>query len=135
MELSAFICSDARIAHDGRLELSGVFNELYAPAFPARQDRLVLVALLVWDASEQGRVQFRVDLSGPDGTSVYTVDGHTDVMLRTTDEPPPKTQLVLPLHNVMFPRAGRYRFQLQVADQRVLGPSLYVCEQASRERL
>ena len=135
MELSSFICSDARIAHDGRLDLSGVFNELYAPAFPARQDRLVLVALLVWDASEQGRVTFRVDLSGPDGTSVYTVDGHTEVMLRTAGEAPPKTQLVLPLHNVTFPCAGRYRFQLQVADQHVLGPSLYVCEEAPRERL
>ena len=135
MELSAFICSDARIAHDGRLELSGVFNELYAPAFPARQDRLVLVALLVWDASEHGRVQFRLDLAGPDGTSVYTVDGHTDVVLRATGDAPPKTQLVLPLHNVMFPSAGRYRFLLQVADQRVLGPSLYVCEQAPRECL
>jgi hypothetical protein len=135
MEVSAFICSDARIAHDGRLELSGVFNELYAPAFPARQDRLVLVALLVWDASEQGRVQFRVDLAGPDGTSVYTVDGHTDVVPRTTEEAPPKTQLVLPLHNVMFPSAGRYRFQLQIDGLRVLGPSLFVCEQATRERL
>jgi hypothetical protein len=135
MELSAFICRDARIAHDGRLDLSGVFNELYAPAFPARQDRLVFVALLVWDESEQGRVQFRVDLTGPDGTSVFTVDGHTDVMPRTTREAPPKTQLVLPLHNVTFPRAGRYRFQLQLADQRVLGPSLYVCEETPRERL
>ena len=135
MELSAFICSDARITHDGRLDLSGVFNELYAPAFPARQDRLVLVALLVWDASEHGRVTFRVDLTAPDGSSVFTVDGHTDVVLRTTGEAPPKTQLVLPLHNVTFPRAGHYRFQLQVADQRVLGPSLYVCEEAPRERL
>jgi hypothetical protein len=135
MELSAFICSDARIAHDGRLELSGVFNELYAPAFPARQDRLVLVALLVWDASEHGRVHFRVDLAGPDEKSVYTVDGHTEVALRSPGDAPPKTQLVLPLHNVMFPSAGRYRFVLQIGAVRVLGPSLFVCEEAPRERL
>ena len=49
MELSAFICDDARVTHDGRLDLAGVFNELYAPAFPARQTRLVLVAHVAED--------------------------------------------------------------------------------------
>jgi hypothetical protein len=134
MELSAFICDDARIAHDGRLELSGVFNELYAPDFPARQERLVLVAVLVWDAHEKGRVEFRVDLEGPGGTNVYTVEGHTEVTPRAAGAPP-KTQLVLPLHNVMFPSAGRYRFVFQVADQRAFGPSLFVCTQVLHERL
>ena len=130
MELNAFICSDARFAHDGRLELSGVFNELYAPAFPARQDRLVVVALLVWDAGERGHLTFRVELEGIDGASVFTVDGHTDVADRAGPEPPPKTQLVLPLHNVMFPSAGCYRFVFHVLGKRVPGPALYVLKDA-----
>jgi hypothetical protein len=127
VELNAFICSDARVAHDGRLELSGVFNELYAPAFPARQDRLVLVALLVWDAGERGHLTFRVDLESADGASIFTVDGHTEVADR---EPPPKTQLVLPLHNVTFPNAGCYRFAFHVLGKRLPGPALYVLKNA-----
>ena len=65
MELNALICGDARLSHDGKLELSGVFNELYAPAFPATQARIVLVAMLVWDAGEQGKLLFTIDLVGP----------------------------------------------------------------------
>jgi hypothetical protein len=132
MELSALICGDARMSHDGRLELSGVFNELFAPAFPATQARIVLVAMLVWDAGEQGRLQFTVDLVGPSKKSVFTIEGHTEVPERPSGAPPPKTQLVLPLHNVMFPVAGRYRFTFQVASHRTLGPSLFVCEQKAR---
>jgi hypothetical protein len=135
VELSAFICGDARIAHDGRLDLVGVFNELYAPGFPARHARLVLAAVLVWDAAERGAIEFRVDLEDPGGASVFTVEGRTDVTGRGERGPPPKTQLVLPLHDVMFPSAGRYRFVLRYAGQRVYGPTLYVCEEAQQERL
>ena len=130
MELNAFICNEARVAHDGRLELSGVFNELYAPAFPAQQDRLVLVALLVWDAGERGPLTFRVELEDADGASVFTVDGRTEVADRAAPGPPPKTQLVLPLHNVTFPSAGRYRFVFHVLGKRVPGPALYVLKNA-----
>ena len=135
MELSARICGDARIAHDGRLELQGVFNELYTPAFPARQSRLVLVAMLVWDAGERGHLDFRIDLESSEGASVFTVHGHTDVTDRAQPSPPPKTQPVLPLHNVMFPSSGRYRFVFNVLGQRVLRPSLYVQQEAQQNRL
>ena len=130
MELNAFICADARVAHDGRLELSGVMNELYAAAFPARQARLVFVALVVWDAQERGSLAFRVDLEGADGASIFTVDGHTEVADRERPDAPPKTQLVLPLHNVTFPCAGMYRFMFDVLGKRVSGPALYVLEHA-----
>lgn len=130
MELNAFICDDARVAHDGRLELSGVMNELYAPAFPARQERLVLVALLVWDAGERGSLLFRVTLESADGASIFTIEGRTEVADRERPDAPPKTQLVLPLHNVTFPCAGTYRFMFDVLGKRVFGPALYVLEHA-----
>jgi len=132
MELNALICGDARMSHDGRLELTGVFNELFAPAFPATQARIVLVAMLVWDAGEQGRLQFTVDLVGPSKKSVFTIEGNTEVPERKQGVPPPKTQLVLPLHNIMFPVAGRYRFAFQVGATRMVGPSLYLCEQVQQ---
>jgi Family of unknown function (DUF6941) len=135
MELNALICGDARVSHDGRIELTGVFNELFAAAFPATQARIVLVAMLVWDAGEKGSLQFTVDLVGPSKKSVFTIEGHTEVPELAAGAPPPKTQLVLPLHNVMFPVAGRYRFSFQVAARRVDGPSLYLCEEAQQRRL
>jgi hypothetical protein len=61
---------------------------------------------------------------------VFTIEGRTDVADRGAGGPPPKTQLVLPLHNVTFPRAGRYRFVLRVGAAIAHGPSLYVCNEA-----
>ena len=113
----------------------GYSTSCFAPAFPARHGRLVFAAMLVWDAGETGRVDFRVDLHGPEGASVFTVDGHTEVMERAPPSAPPKTQLVLPLHDVMFPSAGRYRFGFVIAGQHVHGPSLFVLQRMLQERL
>lgn len=113
---------------DGKMDVDGVFNDLAAPGFPATQDRMVLVTTIEWDRGDSGRNKFRVDLVAPDGRPSLTVDGHTDVVPRPTDRPPPRTRLILPLENVVFPRAGRYSFEIRIKGKRMRGPSLFVME-------
>lgn len=113
---------------DGKMDVEGIFNDLAAPGFPATQDRMVLVTTIEWDRGDSGRNKFRVDLVAPDGRPSLTVDGHTDVAPRPPDRPPPRTRLILPLENVVFPRAGRYSFEIRVKGKRLRGPSLFVME-------
>lgn len=120
------ICSDARTKADGRLVIDGVFNELFAPGFPARQEKIVIAGMVIWDAGETGRIAFRIELIDPMGASVFTVDGYTDVEISPNQETPPKTQLVLPLEKVVFNEPGRYRTQIDINGTRVTGPSLFV---------
>lgn len=127
--LLGLVCDDAQTTAEGKLDVQGIFNDLYAPGFPAKQDRMVLVIAMEWDREDQGRFQFRVDLTGPEGRPSLTVDGHTEVDRRPPDRPPARTRLVMPLEDVVFPRPGTYRFEVRMKGQTFPGPSLHLVEQ------
>jgi hypothetical protein len=124
--LLALLCEDASLNPDGRLDIHAVLNELSAPGFPARQDRMVLVVVLEWKPEDQGRFALRVDLLAPDGKPSVTVNGHTDVAPRPPGHPPARTQLVMPLELVTFPTPGPYRFRVRVKGQDMEGPTLHL---------
>lgn len=113
----AVACDDARVRPDGKLDISGVFNELYAPGFPAKQDRMTVVFIVEWDRSQSGRVPLRADLVDENGQKSFTIQGHTDVESRPSDRAPAQTRLVMPLEDVVFPKAGRYHFELKFGNE------------------
>ena len=114
--LYALICEDATSRFDGRTDVAGIFHQLYAPGFPAQQDRLVLASAIEWDEGEVGRYDFRIDLLDPSRAPVLTISGHTDVGAQASGEGPPQTRLVMPLQDVVFPVAGTFLFQLHVGE-------------------
>ena len=122
------ICEDARATPAGKLDVHGVYHDLAAPGFPARQDRLVLVLVLEWDRSDQGRYLFKADLEDESGRPSLTVEGETEVHLPGPDHPPARSQLIMPLEDVVFPRAGQYSFRVRVKGQTLEGPSIYLME-------
>ena len=126
--LAAAVCDHAAATPDGKLNLQGIFHDLYAPGFPARQDRMTLVLSLEWDRSDAGLHSFRVDVRGPGGRPTLTVEGQSEVTPRPTDRPPPRTQLVMPLEDVVFPVPGRYEFEVKVKGNVLAGPTLHLVE-------
>lgn len=113
MKLSlALVCDEARERPDGRLDVSGIFDELSAPGFPAIQARLTVVFVMHWEADEEGSQAFRADLIFEDETRVLTIEGGTDLPPAAGRTGTPRTRLVLPLEKVVFPRPGHYRFEL-----------------------
>ena len=126
METVLLFCHRAETDAEGRLSLTGVFHELYAPDFPASQDRAVLAGSIEWSRAEAGRKTFRIDLNDPDGDSIYTIEGHSDVDERSDDRAPARTQLILPLNNLVFGAPGRYRVEVAIDDRKIAGPSLHL---------
>lgn len=127
MELAlGLVCDDARVDDDGKLDVTGAFHDLYAPGFPAKQERMVLVVALEWDRGDHGRYQFTVDLVDPEGRPSLTVRGHTDVGAREEDRPPARTRLVMPLEDVVFPVPGPYRFRIQAKGRELDGPTVHL---------
>ena len=124
--LASALCDRAAASADGKLDVHGIFHDLYASGFPARQDRMTLVLALEWDRSDSGRYTFRVDLRGPRGKSTLTVEGHSEVTPRPSDRPPPRTRLVMPLEDVVFPEPGRYDFRVTIKGRAMRGPVLYL---------
>ena len=121
--LYAFICEEASSREDGRLDAGGLFNQLYAPGFPAQQDRLVLTVAMEWTPEETGRHHFKIDLVDPSRSPCLTINGWSDVEPVAEGSPPNQTRLVMPLEEVVFPTAGKYEFVLEVnAQEHVLAP-------------
>jgi len=113
MELRlALVCDDVRERPDGRLDVIGILDEFHAPGFPAVQQRMTVLFVMEWEADEEGAQVFRADLVGPDETRVLTIEGGTEVPARLARATPPRTRLILPIENVIFPRPGPYRFDL-----------------------
>jgi hypothetical protein len=126
--LLALVCDDAGLNPEGKLDVHGVFNDLYAPGFPAKQDRMVLVVVVEWDREDEGRYRFRVDLEDDEGKPTLSVEGYSDVDRRPADRPPPRTRLIMPLDDVIFPRPGAYTFKISLKGQNLRGPDLYLVE-------
>ena len=112
--LYAIICEDASDRQDGRLDAGGLFHQLYAPGFPAQQDRLVLALTIEWDQGETGRHHFKIDLLDPSRSPCLTINGYSDVDESAHGDAPAQTRLVMPLEDIVFPTAGRYEFELSL---------------------
>ncbi len=128
METVFLFCTDAGAGPDGKLNIHGVFHDLRAPDFPARQDQMVLAGIVEWDRHEQGRIPFRIELTDPEGMSIFTIEGHTDVEPQPPSKAPAKTQFVLPLKNVMFPAPGRYQIRMDFNGKEIAGPSMHLMQ-------
>ena len=126
MECALFFCHRAGSDDSGQLEIRGIFDELRAPSFPARQPRMRLAGLVSWNDGERGRVPFLIELLDPGNKAVFTIQGFSEVEESPGSAAPPRTQLNLPLEDVTFPEPGRYRVRLQVNETQVYGPSLYL---------
>jgi hypothetical protein len=127
--LYSVIAEDAQLRHEGRMDVHGIFHELYAPGFPARQDRLTLVTTIEWDQSERGDIAFSVNLLDPDGSPVLTINAETQVEDRYAVHRPARTQMAIPMEEVVFPRAGAYEFELTVGEIRQALAPIYLIEE------
>ena len=74
--LSVLAVQDVKWNRFGELSLDGVFATLYAPAFPAEADRVVIATTwyLPADAEGSARATGRVQVLTPDGSTVLAED-------------------------------------------------------------
>jgi hypothetical protein len=124
----AVTCDAAGERADGKLDIQGIFNELSAPGFPAMQERMTVVFVLEWSADEAGQQPLRADLVDETGERVLTIQGHTEVAERGAGRAPAQTRLVMPVDRVVFPRQGRYTFELLAGGDTVPACSIFVTE-------
>ena len=127
----AAVCESARERPDGRLDLSGIFNDLSAPGFPAMQERMTVVFVVEWEPEESGELPLRADMIDESGRKLLTIQGHTQVVSRGADRSPPQTRLIMPLEKVVFPGPGRYRFELVAGGDMADACSFFVGETPS----
>ncbi len=126
--LYSVIAEDAQLRHDGRMDVHGIYHELYARGFPARQDKLTLVTTIEWDASERGAIDFSVNLLDPQRSPVLTVNAQTQVEDQYAVHRPARTQMAIPIDGIVFPAVCTYEFQLTVGDHSEPLTPIYLIE-------
>ena len=123
----AFICDHAEQTADGKLDIRGIFTDLAAPGFPAKHD-MVLVMALEWNRDDVGHYDFEVNMTGPSGQTAMTIQGHSEVDRREAHRPPARTQIIMPLREIIFTEPGAYRFRMRIKGRDYEGPSLFLME-------
>lgn len=123
-------CEHAHLRPDGKLDIHGAFNDLAAPGFPAKQDQMFLVVAVEWEAQDQGRYTFKVELKGDAPHPSFTVNGETEVQGRDRSGRPGRTYLIMPLEDIVFPQPGAYRLELKIKGETIRGPFLHLWEVA-----
>lgn len=109
----AVLAEYANLTADGRLNIMGVFNRIYASTFPARHVTMQLVMRLAAHPAEYGKPQqVNVRLANADGHKLFELGAEITV----TDDP---TRLgyvdqILGLNNIPFATAGDYSFDVLI---------------------
>ena len=128
------LCDAASERPDGRLDITGIFDRLSAPGFPAMQERMTAVFVIEWQPDETGRQPLRADLVDDDGRKVLTIEGHTDVVAPAPGGSRARTRLILPLERVVFPQAGRYHFVLVAGSDAHQAAAIHVMHEPGADR-
>ena len=126
-------CMNAATTSDSRLDVEGIYNELYAPGFPAKQDALVMAGAIEWHRETKGAQKFTIHLVDPGDKPIFTIEGQTEVDARIEGRAPAKTHLIFPLENLVFVKPGRYRVVVALKDGELKGQSLYLLHSATED--
>ena len=84
------------------------------------------VLVLEWDREDDGRYLFKADLEDELGKVSLTVEGETEVHRPLPGRPPSRSQLILPMEDVVFPREGVHTFRIRVKGQTFEGPTVFL---------
>jgi hypothetical protein len=111
----ALLADAATIDASGKLNILGIFDHLSAASFPVRHPQMVMVLRFSAGVHEAGQHKVEIVLHDPDGHEVVRVDGDMNLA------PGPSgvadgvhVPQILNMGGLVFPKAGRYGFDVRV---------------------
>ena len=111
MKLNQFLAADyANISREGKLNVMGIFNDIYSPSFPARHSSMHLVITLGAELGEPGQTRdFCVKLLDEDANQIFDLSGQIQIP-KIERGRMPEMNLILELKDIVFPKPGTYQF-------------------------
>lgn len=116
MELQTILAADyANVAEGGKLNVMGIFRNIFGTSFPAVHPSMFLVVQLKPDFPEYGQQrQLSISLVDEDGkTEVAKVSGEINIPMPVGGQRP-EINLTVELKGLVFPKPGRYQFTVLV---------------------
>ena len=111
MKLDLFLLADyANVTGDGKLNVMGVFSQIFATNFPARHPSMYLVIRLLGELGEYGEKRsLTVRLVDEGGQPVGNISGEVQVP-QPQGGRPSEINAILHLRDTIFPKPGPYQF-------------------------
>src|SRR5438128_1800650 len=115
MRVSLALLADySNVSREGKLNILGIFDTIYAPSFPTTHAHLQLVVRFEADASEAGSTrQVEVQFRTQDGAVLFRLPGAMTVQPGELGESI-RTDHILNVNSLAFERPGRYAFDVLV---------------------
>jgi 4-aminobutyrate aminotransferase-like enzyme len=105
----AVLADYASISLGDKLNVLGIFSNIFARAEPVVHPQMQLVLQFEFDASEAGKKNARIILQDDDGRELLSMNGEIAVPRAPHGEPIVVNQILL-LNNTNFPQFGHYEF-------------------------
>lgn len=113
----AVIADSANISQEGKLNIMGIFDALYAETFPTIHPEMKLVVQLEADIDEGEQVhEIEIQMMDADGRKPFVVNGQV-VVGEVQPGSPFKTHSILNIRGVQFERPGDFVFNILVDGQ------------------
>lgn len=115
MELLTILAADyANITQNGKLNVMGIFGNIYAPNFPARHLSMTLVVKLGANLGEYGEQrQLSIRLMNADGIEIWRFENPVQIPQPTGGQRP-EINAIIQINEIVFPEPGRYQFGVYV---------------------
>jgi len=108
----ALLADGANVSREGKLNVFGIFDTIFARAFPTTHPQMQLVLRFEADPDEGGRRDVEVQFVAADGRVLFRLPGAVSVQRVAGDRT--RMDHILSLNNVQLEHAGRYRFNVVV---------------------
>ena len=115
MELLTILAADyANITQNGKLNVMGIFRNIYATKFPARHLSMTLVVKLGAELGEfDDERQLAVRLMDADGNELMRYESPIKVPSPSGGQRP-EINAIIQINEIVFPQPGRYQFSVFV---------------------
>lgn len=136
MEIDLALLADAAtVDASGKLNILGVFDRISASRFPAQHPHVSLVLRLGASMNEAGSHTVEIALKDPEGNQVVHLNGEVKV------GPGPaasggrvRVPQVVNMERLVFPRPGRYSFDVAVDGEHQVSVPLFVHDASAQSQ-
>ena len=128
MELDfALIADAANVSQEGKLNILGIFDTIWAREFPVRHAAMVFVLRVKADFTDQGSHTLEVRLLDADGEQLFRAEGPIQVPGSAPGRPV-KPHVIMGLSGVSFRSPGDYSFEVMIDGHHLKSVPLYIVE-------
>ena len=108
----AMLADSANVTREGKLNITGIFNQIYAKVFPAGHMAAHLVTQIEAHAGEVGTHELRILFVDDDGKLIMETKMEMIVEEPSDPSKPIRANNILPLQVIPLPAPGDYSFDL-----------------------